>query len=158
MATNTTTYSFQKPTVGGDDNNWGTYLNQNWDDVDDLLDGTSTVTGMAITNAALTTPIITGTPTEDVYAISGTSVNIEPDNGSIQTWTLSGNSAAAVTAMAAGQAVTLMVNDGTAYTITWSGVSWVGGSAPTLATSNYTVIELWKVGSTVYGVHVGDIA
>ena len=43
-----------------------------------------------------------------------------------------------------------MVNDGAAYTITW-----VGGTAPMLDPTRYTVIELWAVGSTVYGVLVG---
>ena len=43
MATNTTTYSFQKPTVGGDEDAWGGYLNANWDKADDLLDGTTAI-------------------------------------------------------------------------------------------------------------------
>ncbi len=48
-----------------------------------------------------------------------------------------------------------------AYTITWTTVNptWVkvGGtaSAPTLATTGYTWILLWKVGSTVYATEVG---
>jgi hypothetical protein len=158
MPNTTTSYSFNKPVVGGDDNTWGGYLNSNWDSVDNLLDGTSTVTGMSITNAALTTPTLTGTPTEDVYAISGTSYNVEPDNGSIQTWTLSGNSSVSATNMAVGQAITLMVNDGSGYTISWTGVTFVGGSAPTLATSGYSVIAIWKVASGVYASYVGDVA
>jgi hypothetical protein len=50
-----------------------------------------------------------------------------------------------------------MVLDGSAYTITWTSVAvtWVGGTAPTLDTTKYTVIELWKVGSTIYGALVG---
>lgn len=39
MAT-TTTYSLEKPTVGGDENTWGGALNDNADKIDDLLDGT----------------------------------------------------------------------------------------------------------------------
>jgi hypothetical protein len=57
MATNTTTYSFQKPTVGGDEDAWGGYLNANWDSVDDLLDGTTAVTGIDINSGS-----IDGTP------------------------------------------------------------------------------------------------
>jgi len=34
----------------------------------------------------------------------------------------------------------------------------LGGSAPTLATTGFTVIELWKVGSTIYGALVGNVA
>jgi len=56
--------------------------------------------------------------------------------------------------------MTLMINDGTAYTVTWTtlAVTWVGGSAPTLATTGSTVVELWKVGSTIYGALVGSVA
>jgi hypothetical protein len=57
MPTNTTTYSFQKPVVGGDEDDWGTYLNANWDSVDDILDGTTPVTGIDINSGS-----IDGTP------------------------------------------------------------------------------------------------
>lgn len=58
MATNTASYSFLKPTVGGDSNVWGGYLNSNWDDVDDLFDGTSPVTGIDINGGSIdNTPI-----------------------------------------------------------------------------------------------------
>ena len=43
MPTTTTTYSFQKPVVGGDEDLWGGYLNSNWDKADDLLDGTTAI-------------------------------------------------------------------------------------------------------------------
>lgn len=105
-----------------------------------------------------TNPVITaGTITEDVYALSGTSVALEPDNGSVQTHTLSGNTTY-TDGFSAGQAITLMIDDGTAYTVTWPTMTWVnnGGSAPTLATTGYTVIALWKVSTTLYGALVGD--
>lgn len=50
MPTTTTTYSFTKPTVGGDATTWGAALNDNWDDLDDLLDGTSTLTALAVSS------------------------------------------------------------------------------------------------------------
>lgn len=53
MATTTTTYSFQKPTVGGDEDAWGGYLNGNWDAIDDLLDGTTPVTGIDINSGSI---------------------------------------------------------------------------------------------------------
>jgi len=37
MATNTTNFSWQKPTVGGDDDVWGDYLNDNLDSQDSLV-------------------------------------------------------------------------------------------------------------------------
>lgn len=118
----------------------------------------ATLTGtQTLTNKTLTAPTVTGTVIEDVYALSGTTPALEPANGSIQTWTLSGNSTP-TDSLAAGEAITLMIDDGTAYTITWPTTTWVnnGGSAPTLATTGYTVIALWKVSTTLYGALVGD--
>ena len=42
MPTTTTNYSWNKPTVGGDEDAWGGYLNGNWDSVDTLLGGVTT--------------------------------------------------------------------------------------------------------------------
>ncbi len=98
---------------------------------------------------------------ETVFTITdGASVDINPANGTIQLWTLGANRTPTATSFAAGQSVTLMIADGTAYAVTWTtiGVTWVGGSAPTLPTTGYGVIQLWKVSSTVYGAYVGDVA
>ena len=95
--------------------------------------------------------------TETVYAISGTTPELDPENGTIQTWNLSANSIP-TDGFLSGQSMTLMVNDGTDYAITWPTITWVGGAEPALATSGYTVIVLWKVGTTLYGVHVGNVA
>lgn len=98
--------------------------------------------------------------TEEVFTVTGTTPALSPTNGSIQTWTLTGNSTPTVGTWASGQSMTLMVDDGSAYTINWASMSitWKtgGGTAPTLNTSGYTVISLWKVGTTIYGARVGD--
>ena len=71
MPTTTTTYSFQKPTVGGDEDAWGGYLNANWDSVDDLLDGTTAIApnltsgswqvgGVAVTSTAAELNLLDG--------------------------------------------------------------------------------------------------
>ena len=101
-----------------------------------------------LTNKTLAAPTITGTPTETVYAVTGTTPALNPANGSIQTWTLTGNSTP-TDSVSAGQAITLMIDDGTAYTITWPSVTWVNNAkvAPTLATTGYTTVTLWKVGT-----------
>lgn len=96
---------------------------------------------------------------ETVYTISdGASVNLDPANGTIQLWTLGASRSPTATGFDAGQSMILMVDDGTAYTITWPSVTWRNnaGAAPTLATSGYTVIALWKVSSTLYGALVGN--
>jgi hypothetical protein len=94
---------------------------------------------------------------ETVFALTGTTPSIDPNNGTIQTWALSANSTPTEN-LSAGESVLLMVADGTAYTITWPTITWVNnlGNAPTLATTGYTVIAIWKVGGTLYGSLVGD--
>ena len=98
--------------------------------------------------------------TEEVFAVTGTAPALSPTNGSIQTWTLTGNSTPTAGTWASGQSITLMVDDGSAYTINWASMSitWKtgGGTAPTLLTTGYTVIELVKVGATIYGWLAGD--
>ena len=98
--------------------------------------------------------------TEEVFAVTGATPSLSPANGSIQTWTLTGNSTPTLGAWASGQSVTLMVDDGTAYSINWAsmGVVWKtnGGTAPVLLTTGYTALALVKVGGTVYGWKAGD--
>lgn len=118
------------------------------------------------TTPTLTDPAITGCILENIFTITdGAAFEVDPSNGSIQLITLGANRTPKATNFVAGESVTLMVDDGTAYTITWTdttwgtgGVTWVGGSAPTLATTGYTVIQLWKVSTKVYGARVGGVA
>jgi hypothetical protein len=100
---------------------------------------------------------IGGATTETVYALSGTTPALDPSNGGIQTWTLSGNSTP-TDSLASGEALLLMIDDGSAYTITWPSVTWKTnlGNAPTLNTTGYTAIVLWKVSTTLYGARVGN--
>lgn len=119
------------------------------------LTGTQTLTNKTINGA-----ILNDGYTEEVFSVTGTTPALSPTNGSIQTWTLSGNSTPTAGTWAEGQSITLMIDDGTAYTITWTSLSvtWKtdGGVAPTLSTSGFTVVALWKVGSTIYGARVGN--
>jgi hypothetical protein len=52
MATNTTNYALKKPTVGGDENDWGGYLNDNMDTIDSTMKSISDVANAAIEDAA----------------------------------------------------------------------------------------------------------
>jgi hypothetical protein len=98
--------------------------------------------------------------TEGIFAVTGTTPALSPTNATIQTWTLSANSTPTSGIWVNGQSLTLMVDDGTARTITWTtlAVTWKtnAGIAPTLNTTGYTVIQLWKVGGVIYGARVGD--
>ena len=114
-----------------------------------------------LTNKTLISPVINDGYTEEVFTITdGLTVNLNPNNGSIQTWTLGANRTPGQASWAAGQSMTLMIDDGTARTINWTTLNVVwetnGGTAPLLATSGFTVIVLWKVGTTIYGARVGD--
>ena len=120
-----------------------------------------------ITSPTLTTATTSGKFTfggaidETVYAVvDAAGVALSPSNGTIQTWTLGASRTPTAGTWDAGESITMMIDDGTARTITWTtlGVVWVGGAAPTLATTGSTVIELWKVGSTIYGALVGSVA
>tara|TARA_R110000868_G_scaffold354563_3_gene615879 strand:+ start:471 stop:1745 length:1275 start_codon:yes stop_codon:yes gene_type:complete len=137
--------------------------------VSGLGTGVATALGTAVTGsggavlatgASLSGATLNDGYTEEVFAASGTTPALSPTDGSIQTWTLTANSTPTAGTWAAGQSITLMIDDGTAYTITWTSVAvtWKtdGGVAPTLNTSGYTVIVLWKVGTTIYGARVGD--
>jgi hypothetical protein len=105
-------------------------------DVDDLLDATAvgvTVQGYDADTAkldvvqtftavqTLTDPAIIGTILEDVFSITDAAAfEIDPGNGSVQLITLGASRTPKATNMVAGESITLMVDDGSAYTLTWS--------------------------------------
>lgn len=126
-----------------------------------LVNFTSAATIMVsvATNDFVTNPdsSFSGSITETVYALSGTTPALNPANGTIQTWTLSANSAP-TDSLANGQSITLMIDDGTARTITWPSVTWKTneGTAPVLNLTGFTAIVLWKVASVLYGARVGN--
>jgi len=138
------------------------------------IDG-SALTGVAdATKLPLTGGTVTGVTTfdtyvrfnesilEGVYAVtSAASITFSPYNGSIQTLTL-GHSPSVTLSMSSGQSMLLLVTAGSSYTMTFNGntpaIKWVGGSAPTLSTTDVTAIEFWQVGTQVYGAAVGDLS
>lgn len=73
MATNTTNYSLLKPTVGGDADDWGGYLNTNMDTIDGKLDDIEGKTGagtLKYANAAKLATTSTGVSVTGDLAVS----------------------------------------------------------------------------------------
>lgn len=96
---------------------------------------------------------------ETIFSVTGNTPALSPVNGTIQTWTLPGaTNTPTQGAWANGASMTLQVRAGS-NTITWSSVpvAWVGNTAPTLAATGNTVLELWKTSNTVYGATVGNV-
>ena len=87
---------------------------------------------------------------EKAYECTGTA--LDPSNGTLQYKTLSGNTTF-TESFVDGESITLMIDDGSNYTVTWPTMTWASGSAPTLATSGYTTVVLWHRGS-LYGAVV----
>lgn len=94
---------------------------------------------------------------ETVFALTGTIPALDPANGGMQTWTLTGNSTP-TDALQNGESLTLLIDDGTAFSITWPSVVWKTnlGAAPTLQTTGVTGVVLWKTAGVLYGARIGD--
>lgn len=105
---------------------------------------------IAINNAATVT--FGGAIAEKVNTTYSTALN--PTLGTVQRFALTGNTTF-TDSLTSGTSITLMIDDGTNFTITWPTITWISGSAPTLSTSLYTVINIWKVGTVLYGSFVG---
>lgn len=130
-----------------------TDYNTTWSDVVTPT-GTQTLSNKTVTNL-----VFDGDYTEEVFTITdSSSVDLDPSNGTIQLWTLGANRSPTASSFASGQSLTLMIDDGSAFQITWPSVTWKtdSGLAPTLNTSGFTAVTLWKVGSVLYGARVGD--
>ena len=93
---------------------------------------------------------ILGSLRERAYNLTGTA--LDPSNGTLQYKTLSANTTF-TESFIDGESITLMIDDGSGYTVTWPTMTWASGSAPTLATSGYTTVVLWHRGD-LYGAVV----
>ena len=124
----------------------------------------TTPTSPAGTYLALAGGTMTGNLTLDAYtekvatlATSGT-IALNPATGT----TLSCAAAGTVTftdSLSSGQSISLLLTNGSSYTINWPTTTWVtaaGNTAPTLSASNTLVF--WKISTTLYGALVGKSA
>ena len=134
-----------------------------WGNIAGALDDQADLLAALETKAPRANPDFTGNVTlggaftEAVVTLSSSFEALDPSNGTLQRHVLSGNTTY-IDSLLDGQAMTLMIDDGAGHTITWPTIAWInnGGVAPTLATTGYTVVVLWKAASTLYGALVGD--
>ena len=96
-------------------------------------------------------------PTTNHGLSTNTSFVVDISDGQIQTLTL-GASTTITSTLDNGQQLMLMIDDGSGYTITWSGFTWANndGVAPSLVTTGYNTFAIWKVNNTNYISYAGD--
>ena len=93
---------------------------------------------------------------ETVYNLTGTA--LDPNNGTVQTKTISGN-VTFTDSLSAGESMSLHLTSASSYNITWPPITWItssGNSAPTLTAADTVV--LFKISTTLYGVWIGSSA
>ena len=91
---------------------------------------------------------------ENIYSNSGTTLN--PNLGAIQYKTLAANTTF-TDSVDSGESMTLRLNGGATYTVTWPTMTWItsgGNVAPTL-NGTQDVLVFWKINTNLYGAYVG---
>lgn len=131
----TTTYGFNTPTAGTEEDTWGGLLNENFDDLDDLLDGTTQVQCLRWETVTL-----------------GSSA-LDPDGGNIVDYTMASNTTF-TDSLADGDWLITHILGADSYTATLPTATWIGTAEPTLAAAQ-EVIQWWKKGSTLFAIYAG---
>lgn len=120
----------------------------------DTTDDGVTVTGeVAASTVAVTGEVST---TNVVEVVFNTNTALDPTNGGIQYKTLSANTTF-TDSLSNGEAMTLRLEGGATYTVTYPTMTWISASgnvAPTLNGTKDTIV-FWKESDILYGAYVG---
>ena len=129
------------------------YLTAESDDLDDVTGrGATTTNGITVGSITINGEIVE--EATNTASVTGAQ-NLDPSTGTIQRIVMSGDITYTDT-LVNGESITLHIDDGSAHAITWpAAAEWVGGSEPTLDTTNETIVVVWKVNSTLYGMTSG---
>lgn len=121
---------------------------------------TSTGSGNVVlsTSPTITTPTLTGYTESVVTLATSGSIAFSVTSGTTQSCAAAGT-VTFTDSLSSGQSISLLLTNGSSYTINWPTTTWVtaaGNTAPTLSASNTLVF--WKISTTLYGALVGKSA
>ena len=124
MAT-TTNYSFNKPTINGSENTWGSDLNGNWDSVDSILYG----------GTAIQPNLVAGAWKVGGVAVTSTAAELNLLDGSV------GNTVVNDKAVVYGSAGQIAATSATITTVNATTVNATTANITTVDLGNWTVTE-----------------
>lgn len=87
-----------------------------------------------------------GTASDGLFSIT---------DGSIQDYTLTADESFTFDLLN-GQSLTLHLNGGATWTVTWPVITWIGGVEPTL--TNADVLTFWRFNGTLFASYIGSVA